>query len=296
MNSPITNTTKHHSFDLRLIDKIGPWLKEMGIKYDKTRFGTSTRLYKKWFEGIHNPTFRELWGISELIDLMELYNSFHFSDEDIKNLFHSIKSGSSTLEKSQKCSARDYAFELKVASRFKRAGFKIINDKSHDVVVEKDNFKLYCECKRPRKEETIIERVRFAYDKQFKDIENKSEQAVICIDLSNVIYNDFTKSFEERGSESILTNNEILEQYRDNTDRYFKELLENEAADVAYGVRMVILYYSFPVFIEEPVGSGTMRFLKFNHFTRITNYVDETDSIISQALVNSTGFQLGESV
>jgi hypothetical protein len=294
MITPIKNTTKHHSFDFKLIDKVGPWLKGMGIKYDKTRFGVSSRLYKKWFEGSETPTFRELWGICELIDLMEFYNSFHSSDEDIKSLFHSIKAGSTTLEKSQKCSARDFAFELKIASRFKRAGFKVINDKSHDVVVEKDHIKLYCECKRPRKEETIIERFHFAYDRQFKDIIKKSEQAVICIDLSNVLYNVFTHSFKKRGSENILTNSTILEKYRDDTDRYFKELLENEATDAAHGVRMVILYYSFPAFLEDPAGSGTARFIKFNHFTRITNFVDETDSIISKAFVESIGFQLGE--
>ncbi|HAT2746583.1 TPA: hypothetical protein I8372_004258 [Citrobacter farmeri] len=296
MEAPIKNTTKHHAFDINLIDEIGPWLEEMGIKYNATRFGASTKIYKKWFEGSHTPTFHELWGICELIDLMEFYNSFHSSDEDIKNLFHSIKAGSTTLEKSQNCSARDYAFELKIASRFKRAGFKIINDNSHDVVVEKGKIKLYCECKRPRKEETIIERIRYAYDNQFKDIENKSEQAVICIDLSNVLYNIFTKEFEKRGSEDILTDLETLAKYRDSTDRYFKHFLESKATEVAHGVRMVILYYSFPTFIEDPIESEKARFTKFNHFTRITNYVDETDSIISESLVNSAGVQLDDGV
>lgn len=268
----------------------------MGIKYDVTRFGTTAKLYKKWLEGGPTPTFRELWGIAEFIDLIELYNSFHSSDENIEDLFHSIKAGSNTLEKSQNCSARDYAFELKIASRFKRAGFNVINDKSHDVVVEKDDIKLFLECKRPRKEETIIRLIRYAYDKQFKDIENRSEKAIICIDLSNVLYNVFTKSFEEKGSEEIITNWKVLEKYRDDTDRYFKKLLESKAPDIAHGVRMVILFYSFPVFVEEPVGSGIVRFVKFNHFTRITNHADEIDRIISKALVHSTGLQLGEGV
>lgn len=294
MKSEIKNTTKTQIFDIRILDKVGPWLKSMGIKYNATRFGASTKVFKKWSADLKTPSFRELWGIAELMELCEFYNSFHSGEEDIKDLIHLIQRGSTTLEKSQSCSARDYSFELKVASRFKRAGFNIINDKSHDVIVEKDGKKLFLECKRPRKESTIVNNISYAYDEQFKDLANRQEQAILCIDLSNILYDRFVKSFKEKGEENITTNKEALEAFRDNYDRYNKNFLEENASEIVHGVRMVILSYSFPVFMEKPTGSGIITFQKFNHFTRITNFSDELDSTVSQALNLSTGVQFGD--
>ncbi|HCT5949313.1 TPA: hypothetical protein RRF25_000210 [Klebsiella pneumoniae] len=292
MNDSITNTTKYHTYMMDLLSKVGPWLDEIGIKYNATRFGSSTKIFKKWIDGKINPTFQEYWGICELLDIMEFYNSFNPPNDETKKLLHLIKAGSTTLEKSQNNSARDYAFELKIASRFKRAGFKIINDNSHDVVVQKDEIKLYIECKRPRREGTIIERIRYAYDVQLSDLEDKSEQGIICIDLSNVIYNDFVKKFEHDGCENISTNQETLEEYRDQTDKRFKKLIETQAPDIAHGVRMIILYYSFPVAIEKSPASNTAEFVKFNHFAKISSHSDEIDLIISKALIDSTGKHL----
>lgn len=294
MTSKIKNTTKLHSFDIKILDEVGPWLKSMGIKYNATRFGISSKILKKWSTDLQTPTFRELWGITELMDLCEFYKSFHSGTEDIQSLIHSIKGGSTTIEKSQKCYARDYAFELKIASRFKRAGFNIINEKSHDVVVEKDGAKLFLECKRPRKDTTIVNNISYAYYHQFKDLQNKPEQAILCIDLSNILYDRFVNSFTEKGEENIITNKEALEAFRDNYDRDNKYFLEKNASEIVHGVRMVILSYSFPIFMEYPSDSGILTFQKFNHFTRITNFSDEVDSIVSQALNQSVGVQFGE--
>lgn len=292
MTNKIKNITKNYSFDPKLLDKVGPWLSEMRIKYNSTRFGISTKVYKKWIKDRITPSFKELWGICELIDLMEFYNSFHSPNEDQRKIFHLIKSGSTTLEKSQKCSARDFSFELKVASRFKRAGFDIINDKSHDVVVTKGDVKLFIECKRPRNEKTLINLISYAYNNQLSDLTDKSEQGVICIDLSNIIYNDFMEYFKEKGAEDILSNQELLERYRNKTDLKFKNIIEAKTPEISQGINMVILSYTFPIFIESPDDSGVYHFSKFNHFARITTRSDENDQIISKAFMSSVGVQL----
>lgn len=289
MSDEIKNTTKHHAYDTNDLDKLGPWLNDMGIKYNATRYGTSTKIFKKWIENGNTPSFRELWGINELFELMEFYYSFNPPSEDTKKLLHLIKAGDSVLEKSKTSSARDYAFELKVASRFKRAGFEIINDNSHDVVAKKDEVKLYIECKRPRNEKRVIERMRNAYDRQFTDVNNKLEQAIICLDLSNILYEDFTNSFRDRGSENISTNMDFLSKYRDATDLRFKRMIESKAPDIAYGCRMIILFYSFPVFLETSPSSGIEHFVQFNHFSRLVNRKDNIDEIISVALKSSLG-------
>ncbi|MEY0835832.1 hypothetical protein AB7238_06315 [Providencia alcalifaciens] len=290
MVDEIKNVSKSYMFDDESLGAVASWLNEMNIKYNATRFGLSAKIYRKWVdEPSKIPTFRELWGIAELFDLVEFHKLFYSEGEGYLEKINLIKSGSATLEKSQENSARDYAFELKIASRFKRAGFSIINDNSHDVVVENDSTRLFIECKRPRKCETLIDLIRYAFDKQLADVTDKSEQGVICVDLSNIIYNEIIDTFKPNDDGIFFLTSQQLTKYRDDTDRFFRDMIYEQARDIATGVRMIILFYSFPVMVEVGNNTGIGRFQKFNHFVRLSIHNDALDKRISESFMGSAG-------
>ncbi|MGD9426006.1 hypothetical protein ACLHDD_12855 [Pantoea sp. NSTU24] len=287
--SHINNKTKITHLNPMLFDQVEGWLKDNRINYDLTRFGQAAKYYKSWLETKETPSFRELWSISELIDLFDFYNSFNSSGEVNSSFLRRISKGTVLIEEDIKKSARDLAFELKIASRFKRAGFTIIEDNSHDVVAEKKSIRFFIECKRPKNIGTLIKNMRFAFDKQLpRETINNS---IICIDISNIIYNSQKIDFDNGKFVQPLITAEKLIEYRNHIDRKFKNFINKEAPDIAKEIRMIILYYSFPIFLDEDIVSETIRFMKLNHFVTMTSINDEINKEISKALNDSVGKQ-----
>ena len=230
-------------------------------------------------------------GITELLDLCEIYNSFSSSSEIEKFFITKMIKGADFLEDDNKNSARDFFFEVKVASRFKRAGFKVEIDGEHDIIAEKNTIYLGIECKRPRSEK-IIELVKYTYENQLNKLEDRSSQGIICLDISRVLYEEYIESIKEGVFSLPFTTPELLESYRNKTDTRFKDLLVEKCTEVLEGIRMFIIYYSLPLLLENKINEGKGYFLKFGHFSHMSRRKDEITKTISKALTDSVGKQI----
>ncbi|EPY2712604.1 hypothetical protein ACXA2G_003484, partial [Vibrio cholerae] len=256
------------------------WIAEMGFNFRNSRFGVAKKVYEHWHETSKVPSHEELWSLCELMDLLELYN--HFSKENVDSqMIRRIMSGCNLLVDESDTTARNYLFEFKVASRFKRSGFTIIDDPDHDVVVEFEGNKLYIECKRFKNYKKMSERIKYAYETQLAPVEDRCQQSAIFLDFSRVVYQKFINSTEQP-----WTDMDVLSEWRDSYDFMLKEMLEENHSNILSDVKMCVIYYTFPAFIEL---DGIPKLIKFNHFATITANEDNVTRTILNSLRGSVG-------
>lgn len=292
MNEIIKNTSRNAAFSPELLHLVPNWLERLNINYKNTRFGKSISLYKKWLNGECEPNFDELWGISELMDLFELYNSFHETKE-LETLFiKEITKGTDFLFDEKKSRARDLFFEAKVASRFKRAGYKIIPDKSHDLVVSKGECIFQIECKRPRNRKSLIDNLEYAYKRQLNKLPDRKAQGMIFIDLSRILYDKFPPALSQRECKLPIATEESITEYRDDLDESNKRYIQKKAPEIAFGVKMIATNYRFPFLIESQEYEGHYKFSRFDHFTMMSSLPDRENENILSAFRGSVGKQL----
>ncbi|AMH16039.1 hypothetical protein AL515_20190 [Citrobacter sp. FDAARGOS_156] len=291
METTISNTTKQNAIEISDIEKVEKWLTEYGVNYNSTRFGKSSKVYKKWSSDGQIPSFQELWAITELLDFCELYNSFSNSSEIEKHFITKITKGADFLEDDNKNSARDFFFEAKVASRFKRAGFNVEINGEHDIISQNDIIRLGIECKRPRSEKKVIELVKYAFEKQLSKLEDRSSQGIICLDISRVLYGEYIEALNAGAFTLPFTSRELIQSYRDKTDTRFKDLLVDKCPEVIEGIRMFVIYYSLPMLLQNKKEKGKVLFLKFAHFSHMSRRKDEVTRTIAKSLTNSVGKQ-----
>lgn len=290
----IINKTTLSQLNPIFFAQVESWLKENKINYNSSRFGQAAAYYKSWMDTGVIPPFRDLWSISELIDLFDFYKSFHDAENFDSKFLRRISKGNVILEQDNKKSARDLAFELKVASRFKRAGFSILENDDHDVVIVKNNIVLSMECKRPRTQNTLIKNIRYAFDKQLN--KENLKNSIICVDLSHIIYESQKIGFDNGDVVHPVINSARLAAYRDHLDRTFKDYISSESPDICKAIRMVIFYYSFPILLDEESTPENVKFVKFNHFVTIKNDDDEINDLISKSLNDSVGKLFGDNI
>lgn len=249
------NTMKEiPSFSLDELVEVEKWVNELGVNFSNSRFGNSKRIYEKWHKTNLVPSHEELWCLSELLDLVGLYRQFSPQLID-KHFMSEIVSGSNFLADENKTRARDLQFELKIASRFKQAGFKVVDQNEHDVAVDIGDATLYVECKRFKNYEKMSERLKYAFENQLNKIEDRKEFGVVALDFSRVLYRQFIES-----NPQPVSNEKVLVEWRDSHDKMIKEMLETRHYEIISNIRMCIIFYSFPVIIE---GKGLK---KLNHF------------------------------
>lgn len=278
---PVKNTTKSTSpLSLDVLQDLEKWITDMGVNFSNSRFGVAKRLMEKWHKTCEVPSHEELWSLCELQDLIELYNHLSqekFNSEEIRNII----SGCNLLSDESDTTARNYFFEYKVASRFKRSGFKIIDDPAHDVVVEFGGKPLFIECKRVKNYKKMSERIKYAYDKQLAVLDDKRQNGAIFLDLSLIVYQKFIKATTQP-----WTNMDLLSKWRDSFDLEIKEKLEKHHHNILMDVKICAIFYTFPVFIER---DGVPQLTKFNHFATITSNEDDVTHTILGSLRESVG-------
>lgn len=276
----IDNSTEFTQvFSSDSLQDVEKWITEMGLNFNNSRYGVAKKVYENWHRTGEVPNHEELWTLCELMDLLELYN--HLSNEDIDSkMMRKIISGCNLPKNESDTTARNYLFELKVTSRLKRSGFTIINDPTHDVVVEFEENKLYIECKRFKNYKKMSERIKYAYETQLYPVQDRSQQGAIFLDFSRILYQQFINSTEQPH-----THMSALSEWRDSHDLTLKDMLEERHLDVLLNVKMCVIYYTFPVFLEH---NGTYRFVKFNHFATLTREDDLTRKIL-ESLRESVG-------
>lgn len=256
----------------QVLQDVEDWLKKTGIKFDNSRLRYAKTVYERWHQTREVPRNDELWILCELMDFIEFYNYFSQEKLDPAKL-KMIISGCNLLADESDTTARDYQFEWKIASRFKRAGFILIENPDHDVVAECEGYKLYIECKRVKNYQKMHKRIKKAY-KQLASVDNRSQHGAIFLDLSRIVYFSHIKS-----TKPLHIDEKTLNEWRDSYDLKLKNMIEEQHLNILNDVRLFVIYYSFPVFIE---GES----VKLNHFLSLTNTDDDQ---LVERMINSVG-------
>ena len=237
----------------------------------KIRFANITEIIDITNNGLLNVD--ELYRFSEAMDLIDTLN--YFKEENTQEEFlvkmKKTISGCNLLNEKNKTEARNYFFELKIATLFKKKNFKINFTKDSDIQIVFNDTKYNVQCKRPQNEKKIIERVLHAY-KQLSENTN-GIKGIIALDLSKVFFNEITP-VHNLVFETNNDINTILKIFDEN----YSLLVNNIKFDILDNVAFIICHLRFPCIILNPYQITTV-----NHFFTIKskNATEDIKSLIS---------------
>ncbi len=181
------------------------WLQnEFGINYKQNRYG----LYIKDLRKFINPNNKELpkgdliehfhtfiQSTTEAYQLIRIWRTFKSSTyEGLSERIKKIVKGQASrkqaiIKKGSNDVARDFAFELSVASRFSKAGYEIDLNQVADVVVSLNKSTLFVECKRVTSEAKLYTRIKEAVEQIDTRIgsDRKNKHGFVAIDVTDLI-------------------------------------------------------------------------------------------------------------
>ena len=174
------------------------WMNHLGIKTNVGRIHIYKIYIDKLIDDPKNesiPTIERANISREIFELVWIYQNFlNYDSKEIINHVKKTLKGvvSINLQNSKEQASRNYLFELRAASYFINAGYKIDLTTECDLIAKKGNIKIYVECKRLSSLDKITERIKEAskqLDKRLKDDEEKNVFGIIWIDLSFVQIN-----------------------------------------------------------------------------------------------------------
>lgn len=182
----------NHDFEdlLKMYDEVCGWFSSLGFEYSRTRYG----IYKKHvtsFVAINNGENT----VDNLNEFKESFDNAYLEVNEIIRIYNSLKDINSTefIAQIKKVisgrefrgnmdgdQARDFLFELSIATRFLRAGYTVSLTGICDVVVDLgQDGTLYVECKRIKSEKKLADNVKKA---------NKQISTRIKASFSNKVY------------------------------------------------------------------------------------------------------------
>ncbi|MCF2849976.1 hypothetical protein NH514_22095 [Pseudoalteromonas sp. ACER1] len=184
------------------------WLSdELGFPYKSTRMGDYERLLKTFVSpGAKVPTEQDLiddfyhfmQAATEACQIIRLWNTFKDGkQEGLKSRIKHVMSGKSlraeAIKKNAKGEnddpARDFAFELNIASRFLKGGYEVDLTDDCDVVVNIGKDTLYVECKRIKSIKKLAARIKKASSQIDTRIgaNRKNKYGLIALDVTDVL-------------------------------------------------------------------------------------------------------------
>lgn len=267
------------------------WMGSLGIDYPKTRYGS----YKKDFSLFCNPDrkgiptddselaqefYKFMQAQTEAVQLIRLMNTYKdracsgFLDK-FKHVMLGLKLRKDSVSASQD-PARDYAFELSVASRFLKGGFSVDLTNVADLVVDVNGKKLFVECKRVRSEKKLIKRVKSANSQiksRLRGEVSKKPGGLVALDLTDII----------NPNSSIVMCRDTEEFYRSSVDTIHEyvmknsEILKSKHSSRCLGALCEKTSIGFLIGGNEPVigHSRGATFLHYDNASNNTKFVDE---------------------
>lgn len=184
------------------------WLsEEMGLPYKGTRMGEYERLLKTFINPEATPIGEDallddfylfMQATTEAYQIIRLWKTFKLSEhQGLKERIKHVMSGKSmraeAIKKNKRGQnndpARDFAFELNIASRFLKGGYDVDLTDVCDVVVKIDKSKLYVECKRIKSLNKLGDRIKKASVQIDKKIgaDRKNKFGMIALDVTDLI-------------------------------------------------------------------------------------------------------------
>ena len=199
----MTTNYYEHDFDnlILMYDEVCNLFSELGFEYSKNRYG----IYKKCFQKFSDladgkKTEANLIGfkrsfdnayieVNEIIRIKNCLSSIDASEflEQVKK----VTSGQEFRGNTDNDQARDFLFELSIASRFIQAGYSVTLNGICDVVVDLiDDGMLFVECKRVKSEAQIEKNIKKANKQVLKRIGSESSSKVhglVAVNITDLL-------------------------------------------------------------------------------------------------------------
>jgi len=178
------------------------WLEKKGFNVKNSRLAKYDKSYQKLLDNWGKETFKEIIenksyssSVYEVYEVIQIHQRLiEFDNKDVNESIKKLLSGVELYEeddlKIKPSSARDFSFELYMASYFKRAGYSLSFNTVADFNAydKKDSF--FVECKRPAKEETFgknIEKALKQSVKRFLSDSKRCQKGIAAIDISHLL-------------------------------------------------------------------------------------------------------------
>ncbi|MEZ9627842.1 hypothetical protein [Aliivibrio fischeri] len=202
------NNTKNyiHKFEelLAMYEEVCHWFDELGFSYTRHRYG----VYKKHLESFLRMaeeksfpkdkeellTFKTGFDSAyiEVHEIIRIYNALrNIESSEFLEQIKKVTSGREIRQKEGDDQARDFLFELSVASRFIKAGYSVSLTSVCDVVVDlgKDGI-LFVECKRIKSHSKIATNVKKAnkqLTKRIKAGKTSKVRGLVAINITDLL-------------------------------------------------------------------------------------------------------------
>ena len=280
------------------------WLSSYGINAHNSRYAKYEKLINDFFNNKDLEIFlknKNLNNFSEIILDKDLYNKtldkFLIMTESLKEIFEiviiyktlqqeennylkdrlkKIITGQELLTentKNESAHARDILFELLIISYFYNLNYKIDFETLTDVVVEKNNIKVFGECKRLSSEKNLQKQLSKA-KKQLSRINFKEEEyGLIFVDISNCIFKDIIKKelpnaqiakelLEFSVNNFIKRNEKLIEEYNNKCINF--SLAICFVANIPTWVQDGTLYRNVKIQVIAPEKLSDKKFQRLN--------------------------------
>lgn len=199
-----SNYHHYHFTDiLQKYDEVCKWFNNLGFTYSKTRYGA----YKKHFDAFlelsnGNKISEKLLPQThsfdntyiEVHEIIRVHNALKdLSESEFIKQIKDVLSGREFRGNSDKDYARDFLFELLVASQFIRAGYDVTLTSDCDIIVTYDSATtLFIECKRIISKKGLQKNIKKARQQLItrfteSNIQTDNFKGLIAVDLTDVL-------------------------------------------------------------------------------------------------------------
>jgi hypothetical protein len=199
----MTTTYYEHDFDsLNLMySEVCNWFSALGFEYSKNRYGIYKRCFQKFMDLAEGKIVeKDLLGFKrsfdnayiEVNEIIRIKNCL--SNVDVSEFLDQVKkiiSGQEFRGNTDNDQARDFLFELSIASRFIQAGYSVTLNGVCDVVVDLvDDGMLFVECKRVKSEAQLERNVKKANKQVLQRISSEISSKVhglVAVNITDLL-------------------------------------------------------------------------------------------------------------
>lgn len=234
------------------------WFKSYGFNCDVTRIGKYQKDVDALVEMAGAGRLQSLIdkrndhnlvnSLGEATDIINIYQGLKaFNDESIiQRLRKIIKGPFSHFEENERNSsaqARDFAFELAIASRMANANYKIDLGSDADLIVIDGSKMFFIECKRPKSSHAVEKRIRDAY-RQLKERYNQANSDQVPLGIIALSISKITNPKQEQFyvEDELALQNELAAKCIEFTEK-FSYLWQRKTDSRFIGV---LLYFKTP--------------------------------------------------
>ncbi|CAM3237022.1 hypothetical protein [Moritella viscosa] len=198
----MTDYYSHKIEDIQSIyEDVCTWFDSLGFSYVRTRYGTYKNVFSEFLRIVNErdipddlADFKLKFDNAylEVHEAIRIYNGLkeHDAPQFLEQL-KKVMSGQEFRAKKSDDQARDFLFELSVATRFINAGYKVDLKGVCDIVVDLNNYKtLFVECKRIKSSKKIGKNVKKANEqlkKRLKKTGQPNAVGLVAINITDLL-------------------------------------------------------------------------------------------------------------